>query len=531
MSLPPNRHGDTQPGRKTHWKIHTYVSVAVTGVILASVAFSVRSSDPVAATRAKARGNESTTAAGRAAVLADSSSTVHGWVTTPSTSPSSPPATESLQLTPAPATPPTATAVRIDDSIHFQHMNGFGAAITESAAYNLYQLDPATRAAVMKSLFDPNTGAGISFLRQPIGASDFAVNTDYSEDDMPPGETDYAMKHFSIARDQKQILPLLRQAKALNPSLQIVASPWSPPGWMKTSGSMIDGKLIDTPAIYRAYALYLVKFLEAYKKAGVPVNFLTVQNEPQALQRNNYPGTDMSWQQEAKVIQALGPMIQAAGLKTKILGYDHNWAEHYNDVATHQQAGEDPEVDYPFNLLESGAAPWIYGTAYHCYYGNPSAQTTLKASFPQKAILFTECEGGSLNTGIQEINNWSSTITDWNIALDQNHGPHVGGCGTCNGTITINSDTKAVTYNAQYYSLAHFGKFVENGATRIASTVDNTTNGNSTIQTVAFQNPDNSIALVVQNTSSSTAAPFSVVWDGKLFQDTLPAGASATYTW
>ena len=148
-------------------------------------------------------------------------------------------------------------------------MQGFGGAITDSSATVLYRLSPAARAATMRSLFDPVTGDGLDYLRQPIGASDFVATADYTYDDLPAGQTDYAQKHFSIAHDQAQILPLLRQAEAINPRLQIIASPWSPPAWMKTNDSLIGGRLIDDPRIYRSYALYLLKFVQAYRANGV----------------------------------------------------------------------------------------------------------------------------------------------------------------------------------------------------------------------------------------------------------------------
>lgn len=476
--------------------------------------------------------NRSEAATGRTTAAdhptAPPSPTVSAWVT------AAQPGTPQISTYTLAAYPPatrTATEIRVSGSVGFQQVTGFGAALTDSSAHMLYELTPDVRSQVMRQLFDPRSGAGISFLRAPIGASDFVVGADYSFDDMPPGQTDYQMKHFSIAHDEAQILPLFREALRLNPKLSIVASPWSPPGWMKTTDSMIDGTLIDTPAIYHAYALYLVKFLLAYQQAGVPVDYITVQNEPQALDRDNYPGTDMDWQQEAKVIDALGPMIKAAGLKTKILGYDHNWGTHWGDVASHEAVNENPQVNYPYNLLESSAAQWISGTAYHCYYGDPSAQTQLKASFPSKDIFETECEGGDISTAMGVLNNWGKSVIDWNIALDQNNGPHLGGCGTCNGTITINSTTHAVTYNAQYYMLAHFAKFVEPGATRIASVTTNTQGANVPIQTVAFRNPDHTIALVVWNSSSTASQTYSVIAGGKYIEATLGAGDIATYTW
>jgi glucosylceramidase len=434
-----------------------------------------------------------------------------------------------LPFTSAP--PTTNPIIRVDPKLSFQTYSGVGAAITDSSAHVLYGLTKADRDAVMTNLFAPKAGAGINFLRQPIGASDFAVGADYSFDDVPPGQTDYGLQHFSIAHDETQILPLLRQARALNPRLQIVASPWSMPGWMKDNDSMIDGKLIDTPQIYRAYAGYLVKFLTAYQAAGVPVDYLTVQNEPQALNRKNYPGTDLPFWQEAKVISALGPAIKTAHLHTKILSYDHNWAVHPGDIKSYSQVNEDPQLNYPLSLLETDAAKWISGTAYHCYYGDPSAQTVLRASFPDKDIFMTECEGGDISTAIGVLRNWGKSVIDWNIALDENHGPHLGGCGTCNGTITVNSTTEAVTYNPQYFMLRHFAAFVGGGAVRIASDTADSSGAPVTLQSVAFRNPDRSTALVVWNSSSSKAQTFSVLVHGRSFQATLDPGAIGTYTW
>ena len=181
---------------------------------------------------------------------------------------------------------PTVPTVVVDPSHSFQSMVGFGGSITDSSAVVLYRLSLSARATAMRMLFDPRTGDGLSYLRQPIGASDFVADAPYTYDDLPAGATDYPQRHFSIAHDEAQILPLLRWAKRLNSKLQIVATPWSPPAWMKTGGSLIGGRLIDDPKIYRSYALYLTKFLEAYRAQGVTVNQITVQNEPQ----NRAPG-------------------------------------------------------------------------------------------------------------------------------------------------------------------------------------------------------------------------------------------------
>ncbi len=441
----------------------------------------------------------------------------------------------------------TQTTITVDPSRSYQSMDGFGGAITDSSATVLYRLSPTAREQAMRSMFDPAQGIGISFLRQPIGASDFIASpTAYTYDDVPAGEKDFGLNHFSIAHDQSQILPLLRRARQLNPQLSIVATPWSPPAWMKTGDSLIGGQLIDDPAVYRAYAQYLVRFVQAYAAAGVPVDYLTVQNEPQNRAPSGYPGTDMPVAQELKVIEALGPMLQAASPRTKILAYDHNWTTHPGDIAS-TPPGRSPETDYPYEILASPAAKWIAGTAYHCYSGDPSAQNALHAAYPDKGIWFTECSGshGATDTPEQYFRgtltwhartltigttrDWAKSVIAWNVALDANGGPHTGGCDTCTGLLQVNDDG-TVTTNAEYYTIGHLSKFVKPGAVRIASTSFGTTGWNGELMDVAFRNPDGSTALVVHNENDDPRS-FAVAVGGESFEYTLPGGALATFTW
>jgi len=235
--------------------------------------------------------------------------------------------------------------ITVDPSRSYQTMDGFGASITDSSAHVLYSLQGKVRDAAMSDLFSPTQGDGLSVLRQPMGASDFVAGGFYTYNDLAPGQTDYGMRHFSIAHDQPQILPLLRQALRLNPAIKVIATPWSPPAWMKTNQSLIGGRLIDDPRVYGAYARYFVDYVQAYQHAGVPIYAVTVQNEPQNRNPSGYPGMDLPVAQEAKLINALGPALQAAGLDTKILGYDHNWSEHPGDIAS-TPPGETPETEY-----------------------------------------------------------------------------------------------------------------------------------------------------------------------------------------
>ncbi|WP_447007687.1 discoidin domain-containing protein [Saccharothrix isguenensis] len=428
-----------------------------------------------------------------------------------------------------------------------QTVDGFGASITDSSATVLHALAPEVRAETMRKLFDPVHGIGVSFLRQPVGSSDFTAAAEhYTYDDVPAGQTDFPLEHFSIAPDEAQVLPLLREAKRLNPALKVMGTPWSPPAWMKTTDSLVGGRLEDDPAVYDAYARYLVKFVEAYTAAGVPVDFLSVQNEPQNRTPDAYPGTDMPVAQQLAVIEALGPKLRTASPRTKILAYDHNWATHPNDIAA-TPPGTSPETDYPFQILGSPAARWVAGTAFHCYYGDPSAQTALHDAFPDKGIWFTECSGSrgatdppakvfrdtltwhARNVVVGTTRNHAKSVVNWNIALDSTGGPHNGGCGTCTGLVTVHPDG-SVTTDAEYYTIGHLSKFVKPGAKRVASTSFGTTGWNGQVMDVAFRNRDGSTALVVHNENDDPRT-FAVKVGERLFEYTLPGGALATFTW
>ncbi|MCY1142459.1 discoidin domain-containing protein [Actinoplanes sp. Pm04-4] len=464
-------------------------------------------------------------------------STAHVWITTPD-------GTQRLADGGPVAfrkTGSSAPTVVVDPNRRFQTMAGFGASITDSSASVLYRLTPAARDDVMAPLFRN----GLSYLRQPIGASDFTDGPAYTYDDVPAGQTDFALRRFSIGHDRAQILPLLRQARRLNPELRVMATPWSPPAWMKTNGSLVGGRLIDSPAVYRAYAAYLVKFVQAYRKEGVPIDTVTIQNEPQNRAPAGYPGMDLPSWQAAEVIERLGPMLRAAGERTKILGYDHNWSEHPNDAANTPPDSVADIDHYPQELLQTKAARWISGTAYHCYYGDPSAMTRLHSEFPSKDIYFTECSGSqssdpantfsdtlkwhARNLIIGNTRNWAKTVINWNLALDEANGPHNGGCGTCTGVVTVNNDG-SVTRNAEFYTLGHLATFVKPGAVRVASTSFGTTGWNGRVMDVAFVNPDGSTVLVAHNENDNPQA-FAVRYGGRTFEYTLPGGALATFVW
>lgn len=383
----------------------------------------------------------------------------------------------------------STVSVRLNDRETYQEMDGFGASFTDAAAYLMHQkLTEEQQDEVMTRLFHPVEGIGLSVIRNPMGASDYA-RTVYSYNDLPDHQTDPDLSGFSIAHDEADIIPLTRQALALNPELKLFASPWSAPGWMKTSGSMITGQL--KPQWYSAYAAYFVKYIQSYAAHGLSIYAVTPQNEA-LYEPGHYPGMLMPAEAQAEFIQHhLKPAFVRSNLQTKILCYDHNW----------------DRPDYPLTVLEQAGGA-VDGVAWHWYGGNAAAQTQVYEAFAGKEVHFTEGSGGEwippfeqafsnvIRTGIQILRNYSKSMILWNIALDEQNGPTVPGFGqsTCRGIIQINQQTGEFVYTLDYYALAHFSTFIRPKAVQIHSI-----SSDDTIFTVAFRNTDGSTALVLFN--------------------------------
>ncbi len=418
----------------------------------------------------------------------------------------------------------SSLVVTVDATTQYQQMDGFGGSLTDSSAWLIWnKLSAAQQTTLMQQLFSPSGGIGISFLRQPMGATDFSASGNYSYDDMPAGQTDPNLTNFSIAHDTAYIIPLVKQAISINSSLKVVALPWSPPAWMKTTGTMNGGNM--NPAYFSSLAQYFVNFAQAYQQQGIPIYALSVQNEP-LYSTTGYPSEYLAANDESTFIaNNLGPVLNTAGQgSVKIFGYEHNW----------------DNTAYPESVLGSSAAQFVAGSSFHCYAGDPSAQSTVETAFPAKDIWFTECSGITSSTFagdlvwnaehllIDATRNWARSVSLWNLALDQNSGPKNGTCSNCRGVVTIDDSVSPanITFNVEYYILGHLGKFVVSGAHRIGSN----TFGAGSIEDVAFQNPDGSIVLFALN-SGSSATSFTVSFKGKTFNYTLPAGAIATFEW
>ncbi len=426
-----------------------------------------------------------------------------------------------------------SSTVVVDATQTYQIVDGFGAAFTDSAAYLLNRVaDKRQLAAAMSDLFTRNgTGIGLSFMRTPIAASDIARSV-YSYDDQPVGTTDMSLAGFSIAHDRADVLPIILEARRLNPQMKLLASPWSPPGWMKDPGSMspvsmLGGKLLMTRANEAAFANYLLRYLQAYQAAGIPIDYLTLQNEPLNV-TTAYPSMGMSPDAQLALLQGyVLPALKAANVATKVLVYDHNWDK-----------PDDPESI--LKRLDAQQRMQVAGTAWHGYGGTAGVQQETANLFPDSGNWMTELSGGtwvkdqftSDLLGItQVLRNAGKSYVKWSLALDQNLGPDLtqnaglGGCNTCTPLVTVNSRTGAVSYDIEYYTLGQFSRFVLPGAVRIYSS------NTPSVATSAFLNPDGSIALVAFNDSGSSQR-LNVQWGGmQAFAYTLPALGAATFTW
>ena len=422
--------------------------------------------------------------------------------------------------------------VVVDAKQTYQSIDGFGASFTDSAAWLLMTVEPSSSlSGTLNDLFTRNgNGIGLSFMRIPIGASDIALSV-YSFDDMPVGQTDPTLANFSITHDQAYILPLIQQAKALNPNLKLMANPWSPPGWMKDPASMspvsmLGGTLLMTSANEAAFANYLVKYIQAYQAAGVPIDYITVQNEPLNI-TTSYPSMGMSDTVQLALLQNyVLPALAANNISTKVFVYDHNW----------------DTPSYPQTVLSGLTAQQltqVAGTAWHGYGGAPGAQQLLQNQFPTLGNWETEHSGGAWISDqftsdmleiTQVLRNSGKAYVKWSLALNQNLGPNLtqnaglGGCNTCTPIVTVNSQTGAVTKDIEFYTLGHYSKYVLPGAVRVYSS------NTPAIASVAFVNPDRSMALIAYNSSPSSQT-FQVQWGTESFSYTLPATAADTFTW
>lgn len=408
--------------------------------------------------------------------------------------------------------------IEIAPSTTFQTIDGFGFSLTGGSAFLLNQkLAAEDRNRLLGELFlRGENGIGVSYLRISIGASDLDDHV-FSYDDLPEGDSDSSLSKFSLDVDRKNLIPILKQIVALQPTIKIMGSPWSPPVWMKTSQRAKGGSL--RPEYYSSYANYLVKYIQEMAREGIKIDAVTLQNEPE--NPNNTPSMVMTASEQVEFVKKhLGPAFSAAGIKTGIVIFDHN-CDH-------------PE--YPISVLnDEEAKPFINGTAFHLYLGEITALSKVHNAHPDKNIFFTEQWtsgkgdfGADLQWHVKNLiigatRNWSKTVLEWNLAADENFGPHTtdGGCDSCLGALTI-ADT--ITRNVSYYIIAHASKFIPPGSVRIGSTwLDNLPN-------VAFLTPEGKKVLIVLN-EDKTSRSFLIKMNNRTALASLPSGAVGTFVW
>ena len=406
-------------------------------------------------------------------------------------------------------------SIVVDSIKKYQSMDGFGFSLTGGSASLINNLTSLKKDELLHELFATDSASiGISYLRISMGASDLDSYV-FSYDDANATE-DLTLPGFSLKPDALNLIPLLKSILAINPNLKIIATPWSAPVWMKTNKSAKGGSL--KPECFAAYALYLVKYIQAMKEQGITIDAITPQNEP--LNPDNNPSMYMSALDQASFIKNnLGPAFAKSNISTKIILYDHNC-----DVP-----------DYPLTILnDPEARSYTDGSAFHLYGGNISALTTVHNAFPDKNIYFTEQWVGGPGNFAEDLKwhvknliigaprNWSKNVIEWNLAADANYDPHtVGGCSSCLGALTIGS---TVTRNVAYYIIAHASKFVPMGSVRIES------NFIPDLPNVAFLTPAGKKVMIVLNESASTQT-FNICFNNKYSIQNLAAGAVASYIW
>jgi len=407
--------------------------------------------------------------------------------------------------------------IEVDDNKTLQTMEGFGFALTGGSATLIDALPTAKKKALMKEIFGkgPN-GLGVSYIRISMGASDLDAEV-FSYCDLPKGETDKALKHFNLSKDTLHLIPIIKEALKINPALKIMASPWSPPIWMKSNGLSMGGHLLKE--YYNTYALYFAKYIKAMHAKGIHINSLTMQNEPE--HGGNNPSLLMTATEQKEFLRDyLCPKFKEDKINTEIVLFDHN-ADHPN---------------YPISILDDPKAKaYTAGTAFHLYLGHESALSTVHNAHPDKKLYFTEQWTGAKGSFdgdlfwhtehivIGTINNWSSAVIEWNLAANAKFEPHtIGGCTECKGAFTIEGEE--VSRNVSYYIIGHIAKFVTAGAKRITSS-----STNDEIKTTSFKLANGKKVSIILNDKETKTIELKNKTQHYTIE--LPAGSVSTIVW
>jgi glucosylceramidase len=436
------------------------------------------------------------------------------------------------------------STIIIDEGQQFQEIDGFGYALTGGSAELLMKMSAAARSKILNEVFAINDkNIGVSYIRLSIGASDLNSFV-FSYNDLKENESDFDLKKFSLSQDLLDVIPVMKEILKINPDIKILGSPWSAPVWMKNNNNIRGGSL--KKECYDVYARYFVKYILAMKEQGITIDAITIQNEP--LNSNNTPSMRWFWNEQADFIKNnMGPEFTKAGLKTKIILFDHNL----------------DRIDYPLAMLnDPDVSKYADGSGFHHYGGEIASMADLHIARPDKNLYFTEQmvverpgdKTINISTQVKRLiigttRSWSRNVILWNLAADPNNDPHTdnGGCSMCQGALTLSSDN--VTRNLAYYTIAHASKFVRPGSVRIGSTnpgdkavnltQDEESQGikraaiienSPVLPNVAFRTPDGKIVLIVVNDTYNVSS-FRIQYNGTTASVRLSPGATGTYIW
>ncbi len=408
-------------------------------------------------------------------------------------------------------------SIQFNSNKKYQQIEGFGFGLTGGSATLIDQLPEVSKKQILNEIFGQGKDKlGVSYIRISMGASDLDARV-FSYDDLPSGQTDSLLTHFNLSLDTLHLIPILKKAIAINPKIKIMASPWSPPTWMKTNGASMGGHLLKK--YYATYANYFIKYINAMKQQGIHITSVTLQNEPE--HGGNNPSLLMDANEQKDFIaNYIGPQFKAAHINTEVILYDHN-ADHPN---------------YPISILNDiQAKSFATGTAFHLYLGDEAALSTVHTAHPDKKILFTEQWtgakgefGGDLMWHLEHIvvgtiNNWSSAVIEWNLAADASFNPHtLGGCTECKGAFTIQGDK--ISKNVSYYIIGQASKYIPVGSTRVE-----VSSKNSAIKTTGFNLPNGKKAILVVNTGATIQQK--IIDGNKQILFEIPAQSASTIVW
>ena len=426
---------------------------------------------------------------------------------------------ESLAFQPLEQPDEHTPTIILDRSKTFQTIVGIGGALTDASAETFYRLPKERQDEILTALFDPREGNGFSLCRTNIHSCDFSGD-EYTYDDVA-GDT--GLTHFTVAHDLKYKIPFIKASmKAAGAEFRLYASPWSPPAWMKTNNSMLQGGKLR-PEYSKTWARYVTRFVEEYRKVGVPVWGLTVQNEPMAVQ--TWESCIFTAAEERDFVKHdLGPELQRAGLSSlKLMIWDHNRGIMYQRAKI---VYDDPD-----------ASKYVWGTGFHWYVGNHFDNVRLvHDAYPDKALLFTEGSESTFKADsvkdwrwgeifgrsmIMDLNNWASGWVAWNVILDERGGPnHLG--NFCMAPIICNTTSGELTYMNSFYYLGHFSRFIRPGAKRIVCS-----SNDDNLLATAFLNESGRIAVVVMNPSDREIVFFTWI-ERQAVKTTSPAHSIVT---